>query len=192
MIRTALVSLLLVLAGCSGDPPATPQKDVPEPTTAEAMVELAGQTMGSDATDVETRRIRPPECPPDFLRVFAGATFDGRHLGLQLEAGACPDSRPGHHACHGEPRLRGHAVELRTCFARTLADGRSLVAGRQDVYQEGSYLLAVVTGPRYLYTVTTSREPTPEFTLEELSEIAQDPRVAALADEAYADELAAQ
>ncbi len=201
--RRGLLAALLVLClgACSdgrpvdGGAPTTgggPTSEAGEPSpdlvraTPGALLAIVEEHLGATATDVDVERIRPPECPVSYVRLLARATFDGRRLGVELEFGECPRGDHSHFACGRFPDLPGRGVQLDACTRRTLEDGSSLVTGRLDVYQESSSLLAVMTVPDHVVMAITSAIPVPEFTADELADIATAPEFAPRVDPAYA------
>jgi hypothetical protein len=139
----ALAVLLLASACTSGSEGPDGPADGSTATTHPLLVEV-GDALGAEPEDPEVSHPVPPECPAAYHRVLASATYDGVAVTVDLATGPCPGRDGGHFACRGVPDLPGHAVELRDCVSRRLDDGRVLVAGRQHVYQEGTYDVAAL------------------------------------------------
>ena len=193
-MRWGLLGALLVLAlvGCDAepavdgaDPAPTEPASAPVRVTAAALLAIAEDHLDATPIDVEAERLRPPECPASYYRLSAGGTFDGRRLWIQIEFGKCPRGSRAHFACGRLPDLPGREIELDACTGRTVADGSSLVAGRHDVYQESSSLLAVKSAADHEVSVGTSALPVPEFTVHELGDIATAPELGPRVDPAY-------
>jgi hypothetical protein len=167
------VLAVLVLAGCTGgssDPSSAP---TPQSRGARLLAEV-GDALDAEPTDQKIEHPIPPECPAAYRRVLANAAYDGVRVGVDLTWGPCPGRDGGYYACHGTPDLPGHAVELRDCFIRRLDDGGVLVAGRQHVYQEGTYLLAAIWWRHRTCTVGSSKEA--GLTADELARVATEIR----------------
>ena len=161
------LALVLALCACTSDPPDAPAGTHP-------LLDRVGEALGAAPQDPEVAHPVPPECPAGFHRVFASATYDGVRVAVDLSTGPCPGQDGGHYACHGVPDRPGHVVALRDCFSRTLDDGGILVAGRQHVYQEGTYHLAAVRWPRRTCVVSSSADG--GLTVEELARVAAEIR----------------
>ena len=172
-------------AEVAGGAEVSPSAAARVPVTGAAMIAIAEEHLDATATAVETERIRPPECPSSYVRLLAQGTFDGRRLGVDLEFGECPRGDHAHFVCGRFPDLPGRGVKLDACTRRTLEDGSSLVTGRHDVYQESSSLLAAMTAPDYVVVVITSAVPVPEFTVEELADVATATELGPRVDPAY-------
>ena len=142
-----LGALLLTLLACTPEsdeaPVGTPS---PQGPSQRILAEI-GAVLGADPVDTEVERIRPRECPADYDRTDAVASFDGVRISVSRTFGACPRSHGGYFACRGVPDRPGHAVDLRDCLTRTAEGGDLVVAGRLVVYQESESLLAVVGEP---------------------------------------------
>jgi hypothetical protein len=169
-MRTVLALLTgLLLTGCTGgsrdDEPAAP---------VHPLLAQVGEVLGAEPTDAEVEHPVPPECPAAYHRVLASATYDGVRVSVDLASGPCPGRDGGHYACRGVPDLPGHAVGLRDCSSRRLEDGRLLVAGRQHVYQEGTYLVAAVR--RHHCTCIVGSTADGGLTTERLAQVAAEIR----------------
>jgi hypothetical protein len=171
-VNRRLLGLLLVVAllgACTSGPTGGPSPSPGASPTGQGQRMLAelGRALGADPSAPEVQRIHPPECPDDYDRVLASASYDGRRVSVDRVAGRCPRGDRGYFACHGEPVQAGHAVELAECTTRTLEDGRVVVAGRLVVYQESESLLAALTDTALRCVVTA--DAAAGVTLEELA-----------------------
>ncbi|GAA1161654.1 hypothetical protein [Nocardioides aquiterrae] len=167
------LAALLLLSGCTGGSPDPAAAPTPQSRGARLLAEV-GAALDAEPTDPDIEHPIPPECPTAYRRVSAGATYDGVRIWVDVARGPCPGRDGGYYACHGVPDLPGHAVELRDCFSRRLDDGRVLVAGRQRVYQEGTYRVAALWRHHLTCTVGASAEDGPSA--EELARVATEIR----------------
>lgn len=167
-LLAAFLAALLV-GGCTDGSSGDASAPAVHPLLAQV-----GAVLGADPTDAEVEHPVPPECPAAYHRVLVSATYDGARVGVDVASGPCPGRDGGHYACGGVPDLPGHAVELRDCASRRLQDGRILVAGRQHVYQEGTYLVAALW--RHHHTCTVSSTADSGLTAEELARVATEIR----------------
>lgn len=166
-----LLAVVLLASACTSGPSDAPP--APEGTGPRLLAEV-GEALGAEPTDPEVEHPVPPECPAGYHRVLASATYDGERVSVDVVSGPCPGRDGGHYACRGVPDLPGHAVELHDCSSRRLADGRVLVAGRQHVYQEGTYLVAALW--RHHHTCIVGSTADSGLTAEELARVATEIR----------------
>jgi hypothetical protein len=133
-----------------------------------------GEVLGAEPTDPEVEHPIPPECPAAYHRKLVSATYNGARVAVDVTSGPCPGRDGGYYACRGVPDLPGHAVEPRDCSSRTLGDGRVLVAGRQHVYQEGTYRVAAIWRHQHTCIVTSAADS--GLTTGDLSRVATEIR----------------
>jgi hypothetical protein len=170
-LASGLLAILLLASACTSD--SSDGAAAPAGRGGRLLAEV-GTALGADPTDPRVEHPIPPECPPAYHRVFASAAYDGVRVSVDVARGPCPGRDGGYYSCDGVPDLPGHAVELRDCFSRRLDDGRVLVAGRQHVYQEGTYRVAALWRHHLTCTVGASAEDGPSA--EELARVATEIR----------------
>jgi hypothetical protein len=163
-----LVAMVL-LCGCTGG-----SSDGAPATSVHPLLAQVGEVLGAVPTDPEVEHPIPPECPAAYHRVLASATYAGARVAVDVASGPCPGRDGGYYACRGIPDLPGHAIELRDCSRRRLADGRVLVAGRQRVYQEGTYRVAAIW--RHQHTCIVGSPADSGLATEDLSRVATEIR----------------
>ena len=184
LARGVAVAVALGLAGCSVE--GIDRTGVPLPVTGEALAVLAGDHVDLRLESVRTPDRRADGCAGNARLVRADADFQGSHVDLTLEVGACPGSERVAYVCAGDEVPLGQVGEARAlgeCEREELGGGRVLCTGTHAGHGGPAYRVAVLYDRGLRYTVTSAEGD--DVRGYELAEIVQDARVGATVDAAY-------
>lgn len=175
---------VLGLAGCSVE--GIDETGMPLPVTGEALAVLAGDHVGLRLESVWTPDRRAEGCAGNARLVRADADFQGSHVHLTLEVGACRGGEQVAFVCAGDEvpaGQDGEATPLEDCEREELDGGRVLCTGTHAGREGPTYRVAVLYDRGLRYTVTSAEGD--DVRGYELAEIAQDARVGPTVDAAY-------